>query len=212
MKYRMFLVVALLAAFAAFGATSKAKAATPLQTFLGDITCASPGPVLSEEGIEEEDPCEGVTTGNVGLAVPVCINGTTYKYLPDQDADGELNDAADLSAYLMDVFPGTNAHAGACGGAAFVAPPVNIFLCYSVFQTEPGVWPKPQALALLQQGYWLAYAVPGNVPGGTNIGGFHLVCNLAAGQAAGDSFVGGDGTVLGPAYAGDAGLYPKVGP
>jgi hypothetical protein len=109
---------------------------------------------------------------------------------------------------------GTLHHAtfGACSLGAAPAPPVNIFLCYSVYQDQPGVWPKPQALALLQQGYWLAYAVPGNVPGGTNIGAFHLVCNLAAGQAAGDSFVGGDGTVLGPAYAGDAGLYPKVGP
>jgi hypothetical protein len=103
---------------------------------------------------------------------------------------------------------------GTCPTAPSSGPPpkpVGIFLCYSTFQTDPGVWPAPEAAELLTEGYWLPYAVPGNVTGGTNMGDFHLICNLASSQSVGDSFIGQDGTVFGPAYTGVSGLYPKVG-
>ncbi|HEY5098834.1 MAG TPA: hypothetical protein VII54_02135 [Gaiellaceae bacterium] len=87
--------------------------------------------------------------------------------------------------------------AGAGAGAPPPPPPDNAFLCYSAFQDNPGVWVMPVATQLLQQGYWSPYAVPGNVAGGTNIGGYHLTCNLASGQSASDSTLGGAGETYG---------------
>ncbi|HZQ88944.1 MAG TPA: hypothetical protein VFA42_02960 [Gaiellaceae bacterium] len=93
-------------------------------------------------------------------------------------------------------------------------PPSNVFLCYSASQTDPGVWPASMAASLMAQGYWSPYAVKGNVTGGTNVGSYHLVCNLAAGQAAGQQFAGGDGFVSGAdafkALTGAPGWYPVV--
>jgi hypothetical protein len=108
--------------------------------------------------------------------------------------------------------------AGACGAAATSpAPPeVNVFLCYSAFQGDPGVWPVGEAAALLKSGYWSPYAVPNTVAGGTNIGGYHLVCNVATGQSAGTSVLGGAGEVYGSGAAKDVtnvpGHYSVVGP
>jgi len=95
-----------------------------------------------------------------------------------------------------------------------VHTPSHSFLCYSTYQTDPGVWENSQAITLLGQGYWIPYAIKGNVTGGTNIGGYHLVCNLATGQAAGQQFAGADGFVPGvgsyPALKGVVGWYPIV--
>lgn len=90
--------------------------------------------------------------------------------------------------------------------------PNNFFLCYSTFQTVPGVWSEAEAKALLAQGYWQAYAVKGTVPGGTNIGGYHLVCNLAGTQAVSPDFAGGAGETVGKGYVGDnIGYYSVIG-
>ena len=100
-----------------------------------------------------------------------------------------------------------------------VAPVVktegSVFLCYSTFQVDPGVWPGHIAAQLIAGGgYWQPYAVKGNVPFGTNIGAYHLVCNLATGQAAGQQFAGGGGDVSGPeafgSITGNLGWYPVV--
>lgn len=208
MKLRIITVVAAVVALATFGGITTARAASPVSDLLDAITCASPGPVLSAEGLEEEDPCEGVTTETVKLAVPVCISGTTYRYLEDQDEDFDFT-ASDFVSFLKSEF-GVSASVGSCGGSN-AASEVGIFLCYSTYQTDPGVWPKSEAEVLLKQGYWLPYAVPDTVSGGTNLGGFHLTCNLGASQSVSDSFVGQDGTVFGPLYTGVEGLYPKVG-
>lgn len=106
-------------------------------------------------------------------------------------------------------------HAGPCGSPT-QPPPDNVFLCYSTFSNVPGVWSVPVAQGLLKGGgYWQPYAVPGNVDGGTNIGGYHLVCNLASGQAAGDSTLGGAGEVDGantkPDVTNVPGYYPIIG-
>jgi hypothetical protein len=100
---------------------------------------------------------------------------------------------------------------GATKNAASHRPANGIFLCYSAFQTQPGVWGESQAKELYAEGYWFPYAIAGNVVGGTNIGRFNLVCNPAFAQSVGDSFVGGDGTVLGHSYARVFGLYPNLG-
>jgi hypothetical protein len=101
--------------------------------------------------------------------------------------------------------------------AATLPPPENnVFLCYSASQTDPGVWPISEAAALIKAGYWSPYAVPGTVSGGTNVGGYHLVCNLATGQSAGTSVLGGAGEVYGTGATNDVtnvpGHYKVVGP
>lgn len=104
---------------------------------------------------------------------------------------------------------------GSGGAAAAPPPPDSAFLCYSAFQDNPGVWPMPVATQLLSSGYWSPYAVPGNVAGGTNIGGYHLSCNLATGQSASDSSLGGAGETYGagdkPDVSGVPGHYSIVG-
>jgi hypothetical protein len=113
--------------------------------------------------------------------------------------------------------PVTNCLTVTIGAGNGVIPQVdNAFLCYSVDQSNPGVWPMDVARQLLKQGgYWTPYAVQGNVAGGTNIGGYHLACNLASTQSASDSTLGGAGETDGPGAKQDvtnvAGYYPIVG-
>lgn len=100
-------------------------------------------------------------------------------------------------------------------GTARAAQIDHSFLCYSAFQTNPGVWQNGQATSLLAQGYWSPYAVSGNVAGGTNIGSYHLVCNLATGQSAGGSLLDESGRLIGPTVApvfkSIVGVYPVAG-
>lgn len=105
--------------------------------------------------------------------------------------------------------------AGACNQQA-PPPKANVFLCYSIFDQVPAVFPVDVAQNLLTQGgYWAPSAVLGNVDGGTNIGGYHLICNLASTQSATDSTLGGAGEVDGPAAQADvtdvAGYYAIIG-
>jgi hypothetical protein len=109
---------------------------------------------------------------------------------------------------------GDNSGGGDSSGAPAQLPPpeANVFLCYSSFGNVPGVWPTKEAKTLVADGgYWLAYAVAGNVDGGTNIGGYHLVCNLGGTQSVTPGVVGGAGEVLGSGNNGNFGFYPVVG-
>ena len=95
--------------------------------------------------------------------------------------------------------------------------PSSLFLCYSAYQDQPGAWVMPEAKKLFAAGYWQPFAVSGKVTGGTNVGNYHLTCNLAAGQSVADvhGYVGGGGTVYGPdlhdAMSSVLGNYPVVG-
>jgi hypothetical protein len=84
------------------------------------------------------------------------------------------------------------------------------FLCYSTFETDPGVWPASEAASLRDEGYWPPYALAGRLDGGTNVGAFHLVCNLAGGKKTTGRFVDGGGGTWPSAYAGAPGLYPEA--
>jgi hypothetical protein len=97
----------------------------------------------------------------------------------------------------------------ACANVAVVNQPVSetprpedeAFLCYSVYESDPAVFPVSTASTLLSgQGYWSPYAVPGNVAGGTNIGAYHLACNLTSGQSVADTTLGAAGEL----YAADS--------
>jgi hypothetical protein len=93
----------------------------------------------------------------------------------------------------------------------------HVFLCYSKFNDEPGVWPIEQAQALIDDGYWSPRALDGTVAGGTNVGGYHLVCNAPASDVklgaspAFDVYVGGAGEVVGRSVEGLPGYYPYLG-
>jgi len=68
---------------------------------------------------------------------------------------------------------------GGGGGSAHVPAPPQVnasFLCYSIGGDLYVAQNTAQAAALEAAGYWLPTAVAGNVPGGTNIGAYHLVC------------------------------------
>ncbi|MGH2933752.1 MAG: hypothetical protein ACRDL2_04460 [Gaiellaceae bacterium] len=149
-------------------------------------------------------------------------NGTTsgvVDYLPSTGgyhAEDGQDDYAETDGDTSDEYTAVDVDisAGACPAGA--APQVsNAFLCYSDSQNDPGVWPIGVAQQLLNEGgYWSPYAVAGNVDGGTNIGGYHLVCNLGSGQSASDSSLGGAGETDGPGTKQDvtgAGHYPIAG-
>jgi hypothetical protein len=86
----------------------------------------------------------------------------------------------------------------------------HIFLCYSKFQTNPGVWDSGTAALLQKAGYWLPYALPGNLEGAANLGGYHLACNLTGTQTATGGFVDDGGGTWSADYAATPGLYPAA--
>jgi hypothetical protein len=101
---------------------------------------------------------------------------------------------------------------GAGPAKAAPIPEVNeLFLCYSKFQTDPGVWDTDTAAKLLVAGYWIPYGLAGNVDGGTNVGDYHLVCNLTGGQKTTGGFVDDGGGTWSADYASMPGLYPLAG-
>jgi hypothetical protein len=102
-------------------------------------------------------------------------------------------------------------HSIAAGACPASAPENHVFLCYSKYEVDPGVWPVGEAQELLSDGYWEPSAMSGTVSGGTNVGAFHLVCNPPASTASNDSYVGGDGAVMGSEAADLPGYYPFVG-
>jgi len=149
---------------------------------------ASESPTLHMDTYEEE------------LSYPDTVtnpDGTTYTYVDEP-----------ISA-------GACARGSGGAGAAAAPAPSSDFLCFSSFETNPGTWVASEAATLLQSGgYWSPYAIAGNVSGGTNIGGYHLVCNLATGQAASQQLVTDDGYVAGTddynALKSTPGWYPVV--
>jgi hypothetical protein len=205
-------VGAALAAVAVGAASGQAKAALP-PVSVWIQSCSTDGGVayINDGNWEDEDDCEA---SDAVLADPsefgyyvenLCIAGKTYLYADDDPA-------SDFVAFLTD--EGYSAAEGACKSAT-PPPPGNVFLCYSSTQTNPGVWPVTQAAALMAAGYWSPYAVAGNVDGGTNVGGFHLSCNLVSGQAVTQGSVTTDGSPAGAdatdAVKGVPGWYPLAG-
>jgi hypothetical protein len=110
-----------------------------------------------------------------------------------------------------------------CGGAPASPPRTDhAYLCYSVggnpfvSQTEP----VNQTQQLLNAGYWYASAVLGNVPGGENMGAYHLVCaapgtlGLYGNAPPALTYLNFEGDVLSFEYAAKnffIGAYPIIG-
>jgi hypothetical protein len=133
-----------------------------------------------------------------------------YDALETSDATGNYGVDTTIPNYVIH-----HISAGRCP-----SPDNHVFLCYSKFNDVPGVWPAAEAQALMDDGYWSPEAVEGTLDGGTNIGGYHLVCNppvapISFASLATDpttSYIGGDGTPVGEAAAGIPGYYPLPPP
>ncbi|HLI56485.1 MAG TPA: hypothetical protein VKY26_05555, partial [Actinomycetota bacterium] len=79
----------------------------------------------------------------------------------------------------------------------------SMFLCYSKWEQDGGaVFTVDQAEQLLASGWWLPTAVAGNIAGGDNLGGYHLVCNPPTGLTATGQYVDDGGNILEPDAAG----------
>ena len=141
--------------------------------------------------------------GAIGLVTPQIISASppNCKGIPAERTTTEQGEALRVRV------PAAAAAATGCGVVPVVDEPDAVFLCYSKFQVDPGVWAPDIARKLLAAGYYLPTAVKGNVAGGTNIGGYHLVCNAPA--ATTGEVVNENGMVFPGAFAGDTlGYYP----
>jgi len=106
---------------------------------------------------------------------------------------------------------------GDCNGGGSTPPPdgnppttegpTHTFLCYSTFEVNPAVYTFDVAWQLLTSAsdhYFTPYAVEGNVPFGTNVGGYHLVCDaglLAHTNGAPGTYADSDGQIFDQAWA-----------
>ena len=86
-----------------------------------------------------------------------------------------------------------------------------MFLCYSKYERDGGaVFAAGQAATLLAGGYWLPSAVAGVVPGGTNLGAYHLECNPSAALKPTSVYVGDGGDAVSDPWAAQALGYYRV--
>lgn len=149
-------------------------------------------------------------------------------------ADGSLLTALGNLSVITSPFPmpGAVFHpvvAGACPVAPVVTPPVaddtaaaasvaaplpppeeGIFLCYSKWQVDPGVWPAAEAQWLLWSGqYWQPTAVAG-AQSSTQLGGYSLVCNpgKTTASASAASLDGSGAITTSPDLQGRLDVYP----
>jgi hypothetical protein len=73
----------------------------------------------------------------------------------------------------------------------------HVFVCYSKWEHDGGeVVDADTAQLLLELGRWLPMALQGSVPGGDNIGDYHLACNPPAEAQPTNFYVGDGGDVL----------------
>jgi hypothetical protein len=88
----------------------------------------------------------------------------------------------------------------------------GIFLCYSKFQVDPGVWSYSEAQALLAGGgYWKPYAVLGG-GSSTQLGWYSLVCNPGKVTASAPAVAveGGGDTLAVPGLLDLLNVYPVL--
>ncbi len=85
----------------------------------------------------------------------------------------------------------------------------SLFVCYSKFEQDGGaVYTAAQAESLLAEGEWSPVAIAGTVPGGDDVGGYHLACNPPVSLAPTGRYVGDGGDVVSVA---SPGYYAIVG-
>ncbi|HZQ16040.1 MAG TPA: proprotein convertase P-domain-containing protein [Gaiellaceae bacterium] len=142
--------------------------------------------------------CTWSTSGIPGPA-PAGPYGTTLASLDGSSADGTWR------LFIQDNCGGDH---GAISGWTLhlesgAAKEDGIFLCYSTFQVDPGVWSLSTAKTLVGQGYWAPYAVAGNPFGSSTVlgNGYTLVCNLPSTYTNTGQVVDDGGLLWGKDYA-----------
>ena len=142
-----------------------------------------------------------LAVGVIGLVTPQVISAGSPNCPSGNPPPTSQGDAPVVRA------PTAVTGATGCGAIPIVNEPDAVFLCYSKFQVDPGVWAPEVAETLLAAGYYLPTAVKGNVPGGTNLGDYHLVCNAPI--ATSGEVVNENGIVFpGGVAGGTLGYYP----
>jgi len=96
---------------------------------------------------------------------------------------------------------------GACSRSSISMPDVDsAFACAGQPSAGlPGVWAVTErnvfaSLTSYAPGYWTPYALAGAVPGGNNLGSYHLICYLPPGMKETGGFIRGDGNAVPAAY------------
>ena len=110
---------------------------------------------------------------------------------------------AELQFLAVTPKPSVNTIAsGACAAPAAAQPDRNFWLCYSRHQTDPAVYSRARAEALLDEGMWVPYAAKSPVSK-TGIGnGVWLTCQIPSGMApAGAAVSTGGGEAYNAPYA-----------
>lgn len=146
-----------------------------------------------------EDPAKPI--GSVHYA-------TDAAWVSDGSKDGE---------WIAGACPDLTPPGDGGGGGETTPPPVVIqatiegpsqtFLCYSIFEVDPAVYTFDWAwhwLTSPSDHYFTPYAVKGNVQYGTNVGGYHLICNaelLGLTTGTPTTYTDSDGQVFNQAWA-----------
>jgi hypothetical protein len=135
MKKLIILAIAAVSAFAFAASTASAVVLDPVPGWLASTCTIGQTTVVSGEGVEGEDPCEAVSTDNIGQAVPICVNHGNYSFLGDQDEDGP--DATEFVQAVNDT--GTDSAAlGVCPAPGRVIVPPNEDICTPVLVNRAG--------------------------------------------------------------------------
>jgi hypothetical protein len=216
-KLRISLIaIACAAATAALGMGS-AKAAT-VKSYCIDGATAT---VSSDTTLGALDQFQLDTYASLGGAY-------TLKVGTGADA-ASLVDALGTFDYIVSPFaiPGSVFHpvlSGACAAGSPTTSPGDtstttsagstdgIFLCYSKWQVDPGVWGVDEARDLLAAGYWKPVAVAG-ITSATRLGAYSLVCNpdKQAASAPGTAVDDGGMVYTAPDELGALGTYLITG-
>jgi hypothetical protein len=182
-KIRICLIAIACAAATAALVVSSATAAT-IKSYCIDGATAS---VSNDTAVGALDQFQLDTYASLGGAY-------TFKIGTGADA-ASLVDALGTLDYIVSPFsiPGGVFHPVSSGACAAGSPtpgdgstatsvstapgsPDGIFLCYSRYQVDPGVWGLDAAPGLLAGGYWKPVAVAG-IQSATRLGAYSLVCN-----------------------------------
>lgn len=223
-----------LAVFSVVAAIAAASFAGAAKADVSGVTASATSSSVTVRGHESSAACE-FGSGWVGISVyDDATAGTVFSQYVHATPDGNRNFNVTFpnANPFVDFEPGSTItpntayvyvvrdHCNFVGDPRRIvtsnlsAPrgPDGIFLCYSKFQTDPGVFGADVAGGLLDKGgYWLPWALKGNAGGGTNIGAYHLICNLAAGQKSTGGYVDADGASEDAQFSDVLGIYPTAG-
>jgi hypothetical protein len=167
---------------------------------LNGTTTALPAPI----SFGSETRNLGQTTAEAILEDTATFpGGLFYMGYLDGTTTVVLAGPAELQFLAKSPKPSVNTIArGACAAPAAAQPDRHFWLCYSSYQTDPAVYSRARAEALLDEGMWVPYAVKSPVSK-TGIGnGVYLTCKIPSGMTpTGAAVSSGGGEAYNAPYA-----------